>query len=420
MPARFRALVTGGSGFLGQSLVKKLVESGEYEVTVFDLRPFPDPSVPCKSVTGDLTSVDSITEAMRGHDVCFHTATFSPTGKNATSFGPMYKVNVVGTENVILACQAVKCTRLVYTSSASVAWDGSDYKFVDESVPYPTRFHDFYSKTKMLAEKLVLEANGQKGVQTVALRPSGIFGENDPLLVPTAVDQCREGKMRFVIGDGKNLMDWTYVGNVADSHLLADRALRDGRDGVAGQPFFITNGDPRPFWTFLGTFLGSLGYPPKSLPHIHLPFWLIVAIAYIAEVAIALLRALGVNASTEFTVFRMLCAAKHRTFSCQRARERLGYDPAVSVEEGLKRMVASFQHLRKEAIDALGKGATATAAAAVGAERAGRGRSAAGRTPRSRGPSPRAKSRGRRSEAGGDADGDADGTTTRRSTRKAA
>lgn len=166
-------------------------------MTVFDLRPFPDPSVPCKSVTGDLTSVDSITEAMRGHDVCFHTATFSPTGKNATSFGPMYKasachgqrpdapsllrasvahrpslppscsqVNVVGTENVILACQAVKCTRLVYTSSASVAWDGSDYKFVDESVPYPTRFHDFYSKTKMLAEKLVLEANGQKGVQT--------------------------------------------------------------------------------------------------------------------------------------------------------------------------------------------------------------------------------------------------------------
>ena len=116
----------------------------------------------------------------------------------------------------------------------------------------------------------------------------------------------------------------------------------------------------------------------------------------------------------------MLCAAKHRTFSCQRARERLGYVPAVSVEEGLKRMVASFQHLRKEAIDALGKGATATAAAAVGAERAGRGRSAAGRTPRSRGPSPRAKSRGRRSEAGGDADGDADGTTTRRSTRKAA
>ena len=45
-------------------------------------------------------------------------------------------------------------------------------------------------------------------LRAVALRPSGIFGENDPLLVPTAVDQCREGKMRFVIGDGKNLMDW--------------------------------------------------------------------------------------------------------------------------------------------------------------------------------------------------------------------
>ena len=69
------------------------------------------------------------------------------------------------------------------------------------------------------AEKLVRAANGVKGLATVALRPSGIFGEGDPLLVPITVEKARAGKMKFIIGNGNNLMDFTYVGNVALAHL---------------------------------------------------------------------------------------------------------------------------------------------------------------------------------------------------------
>ena len=72
---------------------------------------------------------------------------------------------------------------------------------------------------QILGEKLVLAANGRGGLATVALRPSGIFGEGDPLLVPLTVAKAKEGKMKFIIGSGENLMDFTYVGNVAQAHL---------------------------------------------------------------------------------------------------------------------------------------------------------------------------------------------------------
>jgi len=72
---------------------------------------------------------------------------------------------------------------------------------------------------QILGEKLVLAANGKNGLATVALRPSGIFGEGDPLLVPTTVAKAKQGKMGFIIGSGKNLMEFTYAGNVAQAHL---------------------------------------------------------------------------------------------------------------------------------------------------------------------------------------------------------
>ena len=70
------------------------------------------------------------------------------------------------------------------------------------------------------AEKIVLAANGRNGLAVIALRPSGIFGEWDKLFVPTLIDKAKQGKLKYILGNGKNLMEWTYAGNVADAHLL--------------------------------------------------------------------------------------------------------------------------------------------------------------------------------------------------------
>jgi sterol-4alpha-carboxylate 3-dehydrogenase (decarboxylating) len=68
-------------------------------------------------------------------------------------------------------------------------------------------------------EKAVLSANSAS-LAVVALRPSGIFGEGDSVMVPTFVKQAKRGKMKYIIGNGKNVWDFTYVGNVAQAHVL--------------------------------------------------------------------------------------------------------------------------------------------------------------------------------------------------------
>ncbi len=75
------------------------------------------------------------------------------------------------------------------------------------------------ARLQIEAEKLVLEANMRGGLATCALRPSGIFGEHDPLFVPSLVGNARKGKMKYIIGKGSNMMEWTYVGNVAQAHI---------------------------------------------------------------------------------------------------------------------------------------------------------------------------------------------------------
>lgn len=97
---------------------------------------------------------------------------------------------------------------------------------------------------------------------TCALRPSAIFGEGDPLMIPSLVDNARAGKTKFMIGDGKNVCDFTYVENIAYAHVLAAEKLSKAVGG--GQAYFVTNDEPRPFWTMMGDILEGLGCVPPS------------------------------------------------------------------------------------------------------------------------------------------------------------
>jgi len=122
-PAGWTALVTGGSGFLGRHLVDALLADGRYgAVRVFDVRPSDDGRV--TSVVGDLRDPASIGAAVVGCDVVFHCATASPAAESAANRGLMTAVNVGGTVNVIDAVVQASVPRLVFTSSASVVFDG--------------------------------------------------------------------------------------------------------------------------------------------------------------------------------------------------------------------------------------------------------------------------------------------------------
>ncbi|KAG2499075.1 hypothetical protein HYH03_003258 [Edaphochlamys debaryana] len=358
-----RALVTGGAGFLGRHVVQQLLDSGRYEVTVFDVRPLEQPK-PHASIVGDLRKPEDVTAAVKGMDVVFHIATAAPTGENALNIALMNGVNVDGTRHLLDACVAQGVPKVVYTSSASVVFDGKPLVMVSEdTTPYAARPMDHYTRTKILGEQMVLEYNGRQlaapgpggetKLATVALRPSGIFGEGDMVFVPTLARNAQRGKMKYILGTGKNECDFTYAGNVAHAHLLAAAALATEGSAAAGEPYFVTNAEPKRFWDMMGDMCEGLGY---GRPRIHLPVLLVLVIAAIFEYLILpIVRALGKTLQSDFTVNRILIATTNRTFAIDKARKDLGYEPQIGMKDAIAKTLKSFEHLRN-------KGAAAPAA----------------------------------------------------------
>ena len=344
--------VTGGAGFLGRHIVERcLKDFKNARIKVLDIR-IPPKSEQIRGVeyrTCDLRDASSVSAAICGATVVIHTATAAPTGANAYNKQLMTSVNVDGTRHVKDACIEHGVKALVYTSSASVVFEGKDLYLVDESTPYASKPMDFYTETKILGEQIAIQPESSTPVlPACALRPSGIFGEYDTLTVPTIVQKARAGKMRFQIGNGKNEMDWTYAGNIAAAHTLAVKSLlRDGTGATcAGKAYFITNDDPRPFWGMMGDICEGLGYgrPSKRLPLLPL-----MIIAHIVQLLVVPLLALfGKKFEMDFTPFRLAVSTTNRTFSCERAKRDFGYDPEVRVEEALERTFKYFGDLRNK------------------------------------------------------------------------
>ena len=183
--------VTGGAGFLGRHIVEQCLKDFEQaHVKVLDIRvpPKSDQIPGVEYCACDLRDATDVARAISGATVVIHTATAAPTGANAYNKQLMTSVNVDGTRNVKEACLAHGVKALVYTSSASVVFEGKDLYLVDESTPYAAKPMDFYTETKILGEKIAIEPSV---LPACALRPSGIFGEYDTLTVPTIVQKAQ-------------------------------------------------------------------------------------------------------------------------------------------------------------------------------------------------------------------------------------
>lgn len=337
-----RSLVTGGSGFLGRHLVHKLLALGE-EVVVFDLRPYEhdDPKTASSVVvrTGTITQLGDVVTSCREVGVVYHCVSADPLDNRNEEL--MWNVNVEGTKNVIEACKQCRVPKLVYVSTASVVYNGKNMLNVDETAPYPDRFTDYYSKTKAEAEKLVLAAK-RKTLATCAIRPSSIFGEYDPALVPRLVENGKAGKTKYIVGNGRTKWEFTYVGNVADACIKAAEYLGP-ETPVSGQAYFITNDENVLFWEQCGVILRGLGYPE---PSICLPYPICFILAVILDIVLFLLTPVyRPSKPPTFSRQRVVLLNCHREISCQKAKRDFGYTPKVSMREGMKRTIEFFQYL---------------------------------------------------------------------------
>lgn len=347
-------LVTGGCGFLGRNIISALLQQKDVQkVVAFDIvkGKFEDPRV--VMAQGDLRS-EALQAALQQHAVgaIIHTASPHPNGTNKKIF---YDVNVDGTKSALQAAAASGVRAFVYTSSASVVWQGSDHAGVDESVPYPTSYRDYYAQTKALAEQAVMHFGVTHGAQviTISVRPHAIFGPGDRQLVPTLIDRAKEGKDKWIIGNGENVVDFTYIGNVVHSHLLAVQAAHvywaSKGTGVGcpanGKTFFITNGEPMRFWDVLNSFVQGLGYRGGRM---RLPAWFLKGVAYPQQWVVDVLQAVtGKPIQLTLSPARVEIISTVHWYSISAATRDLAYKPLWDMATGIYLTLKAFPELRQ-------------------------------------------------------------------------
>ena len=323
-----KILVTGGGGFLGQAIVRKLIERGD-AVSVINRSAYPELEalgVVCHR--GDIADRAAVLAAAEGCEAVFHVAAKAGPGLYAPDFEA---ANVTGTENVLAACTEHGIGLLVHTSSPSVVHGGGDIENGDESLSYPEHFHAPYPETKARAEKMVLAVNGP-ALKTCALRPHLIWGPGDNQLVPRLIEKNRAGRLRLPAPEKK--IDTVYIANAADAHLLALDNLA-GVGTAAGKAYFISNGEPLANGEIIARLLSACGESPRIG---QVPLGVAMSAAGVIEGLWRLTRRRSDPPLSRFVVEHLATA---HWYSLDAARKDLGYEPAVSIEEGLRLLAKS-------------------------------------------------------------------------------
>lgn len=330
-------LVTGGNGYIGKHLIRRLLELG-CEVRALDLAPFEgDPRV--RSIVGDVRRMSDIEPACQGVDTVFHTAAIINTLTLARPSvrRQVYSVNVLGTDSVIRACRKTRVKKLIFTSSITVAVDGP-IRGGDESAPYVggNGLPDLYSQTKSLAEKLVLQADEPSGLRTAAIRPGGVWGPGEgAIVVQDFLEHLATGQFKVMIGNGRSVTDNVHVDSVVDAHFLAAQKLSDDPERVGGQAYFVSDDEPTNPVTWYRPIVEGLGY---SWPKMHIPRPLAYGFAYLGE----LLHYLG-GPFPMLTRRGVLAVTQDASFRIDKARADLGYAPRTTAAQGLPRLMEEFR-----------------------------------------------------------------------------
>jgi nucleoside-diphosphate-sugar epimerase len=320
-----KVLVTGGGGFLGNAIIKALQERGD-RVSCIQRGHYPQLETAGTTIyTGDLCNRELLLRASKGCDLVMHVA-----GKTGV-WGPYaeyHHTNVTGTMRIIEACRQNNISRLVFTSTPSVVFSGKDEVNINESTAYPKRFLNHYQSTKAMAEQLILQASDTR-LATVALRPHLIWGPGDPHLIRRVVERAKHGKLRLVGRD--NLVDSTYIDNAVQAHLLAAEALQPGA-ACSGKAYFISNGEPLPMHDLINRILAAHDLPPVSR-------YMTPLTARLgglgSELVYRLFGIAGEPLLTRFVARQLSCA---HWYDISAARRDFGYIPAVSINEGLRRL----------------------------------------------------------------------------------
>ena len=316
--------VTGAGGFLGEAICRFLCSAG-IQVTGFARSKYPAlEKMGVTMIQGDIESIAQLKSAMQGCDLVFHVASKAGVWGSKSDY---FKPNVDGTKNIIDACKFLGINRLIYTSTPSVTFSGVDENGIDESTPYAPNFLNYYAESKAIAEAIVIKENSAT-LKTVAIRPHLIWGPNDPHLVPRVIDRAKRGRLKLV-GTQDKQVDTIYIDNAAYAHILAAINLSQPESTCAGKCYFVSNDQPITMENMLNKILASANLPPvtKRVPAL---------IAYIVGAMLEKIYLwLGKTQEPILTRFVARQLSTSHYFDISAAKADLGYQPLVSIDEGM-------------------------------------------------------------------------------------
>ncbi|MCJ1436087.1 erg26, C-3 sterol dehydrogenase [Xylographa pallens] len=343
-------LITGGNGFVGSAIVDALQEKHpDWALTVFDVKLPSDEKSKVQYLAGDVTMMADVRRAMQTAKpkIVIHTAGLVPQLESRYDRRikeRVFGVNVEGTRKMLAAANAFGAEAFVWTSSCCCVTDDMRYEYRNIDETYPTSSQSLvYGESKAIAEALVLAASDEK-LATCAIRPSVLLGPGDYVLIPSIYACIAKLETPFVIGDGLNMWDVTYVGNVADAHVLAAENLISSKT-AAGEAFFVSNNEPIAFRDICLAVWAQFGhYPPFEM---RVPAGLAVFTGYVWEWVTWLT---GAPLTLSSGSVRDACGIRY--INGKKAECILGYTPRVGIEEAIETSCKAYAaKLKGDAIE---------------------------------------------------------------------
>lgn len=321
-----RILVTGGTGFTGTALVRRLLQEG-HEVVALDYKE----GLQCDALRatgakvhiGSVTDPQAVDRCMEGVEVVHHlAAAFRELNVPERYY---YDVNVNGTRTVLERAVRHGVKRFVYCSTCGVHGDVAKPPAGEDAPIAPA---DYYQRTKYEAEPIVLEYHA-RGLPCVILRPAAIYGPGDPERFYLIFKRVATGSFPM-FGNGRTLYHPLYIDNLVDAFLLVQQpGVGDGR------AYLIADGH---FWSIeeivrkVGEALGV------SVRIRRYPFAPLLATGYVMEAVCKPFRVTPPIFPRRVDWYR-----QNRAFDITRARQELGYRPCVELDEGLRRTAAWYR-----------------------------------------------------------------------------
>ena len=313
--------VTGGSGYIGRNLIRRLIADGHRVRALARSEAAAGivAALRAEPVRGDILDPASLKAAMTGCEWLAHAAADTGHGSFTTR---QHHTNLDGTRNVLNAAREAGITRAVHVSTEAVLLSGAPLRNANEGTPIPPRHAGSYSASKAAAEQAALAEN-RAGLEVIAVRPRFVWGRDDTTVLPQLVSAARSGKLAWIDG-GTYLTSTTHIDNVAEGIV---RALERGRGGEA---YFVTDGAPVEFRAFVSALLRRAGVEP---PGKTAPRWLVAAVACVGD---WLERISGGRIRPPIGRQEYGTVGVEVTLDITKAERELGYLPVMTRDAGLE------------------------------------------------------------------------------------